>query len=328
MNTLTVISLTVSAILAVPVEASDIQNVQTCGSALLSLHDHDSGDESIMMQQPTSWLHHVAVSSQVESSSSAAHHQQTSERSTMGRIAEANQPRQGPTPTAALHAQHTSSDLDQWYLQKAKYLKDRGFHEYNQLGCMEPDRNHTRKAYDELARQPWIKTVCEIGFNAGDAALRFLVQSNATLYEFDLGENQYAHEAADFMNKHFPERFHIMWGDSGKTVPEFHRTNPDVRCDLAIVDGGHGYDIALADLTNFYAMVSEQHVLFTDDTPCEEVYCIGVNEAYGKLLAEGCLVETLVHQQDYSYGFRQGKYTPSRCNMHLIAPSSPPAAAK
>mmetsp|Transcript_85018 Transcript_85018/g.134304 ORF Transcript_85018/g.134304 Transcript_85018/m.134304 type:complete len:269 (+) Transcript_85018:83-889(+) len=217
-------------------------------------------------------------------------------------------------------------DLDTWYARKDKVLMDAGVltssnkQDVSENGLQEggargSERGEMRAVYDELARDPSIKTICETGFNAGDSAMRFLAQSNATLFEFDLGEHSYSRVAANFMKENFPHRFHITWGDSRQTLPAFREAHPEVKCDLAIVDGGHSYDVAYADLANFKTMVTEKHVLFCDDTPCLKKYCIGVNKAWGKLMSEGCLVEDKVVRVSEWYGFRKGTYQNFDCSV-------------
>ena len=74
---------------------------------------------------------------------------------------------------------------------------------------------------------------------------------------------------AEFMSKRFPGRFFVHFGDSTKTVPEFIRSNPDYRCDLLYVDGGHTYDVALADIMNFASVANVENgaVIVFDDYP-------------------------------------------------------------
>jgi len=217
-------------------------------------------------------------------------------------------------------------DLDTWYARKDSFLKKAGMltgadrkeptaDGLQEGGARGHDREEMRAVYDALARDESIQTICETGFNAGDSAMRFLAQSNATLYEFDLGRYDYSLAAANFTKDNFPGRFHITWGDSSVTVPAFHKAHPEVKCDLVIVDGGHSYDIALADLTNFMSMAAEKHVLFLDDTPCSKEYCIGVNRAWGKLLNEGCVVEDKVVSVSEWYGFRKGAYQDFNCTL-------------
>mmetsp|Transcript_114881 Transcript_114881/g.199023 ORF Transcript_114881/g.199023 Transcript_114881/m.199023 type:complete len:280 (+) Transcript_114881:106-945(+) len=165
-------------------------------------------------------------------------------------------------------------------------------------------------AYDQWARRAPLKTVCEVGFNAGHGALRFLSQSNAHVYEFDIGVHAYSHVAADFLAAKFPGRLTLTWGDSTKTLPQFHAQHPDVKCDLIIVDGGHSLPVATADLLNFVVMASASHILVIDDTYCNAPSCVGPTSAWQNLIAKGCIQEVERVPMGPLRGFSFGKYTP------------------
>ena len=58
----------------------------------------------------------------------------------------------------------------------------------------------------------------------------------------------YARPMAQYLNETFPGRLYVHFGDSTVTVPQFIRENPNFRCDFILVDGGHTYEVAKADL--------------------------------------------------------------------------------
>jgi len=164
------------------------------------------------------------------------------------------------------------------------------------------------ETYNDLARDTTFDTICETGFNAGHSALRFLAQSNAALYEFDLGSHKYSKVAAGFLSKRFGSRLNNIWGDSTKSLPKFHAEHSDVKCKVVIVDGGHAFNVALADLINFEQMAASDHVLTIDDTPCDASYCEGPNKAWKQLVDEGCVQETLANHMGLGRGFSVGRY--------------------
>lgn len=118
----------------------------------------------------------------------------------------------------------------------------------------------------DLAMRPGVKLIGEIGFNAGLSSYAFL-ESNpkAQVYSFDLGEYDYIKPAKAYIDVAFPGRHKLIIGDSLKTVPEFHRTNPELRFDLIFVDGGHDYEMAKADLLNMKMLATKDTLLVTDD---------------------------------------------------------------
>jgi len=142
----------------------------------------------------------------------------------------------------------------------------------------EPTEVHS---YIELAREDFVHTICETGFNAGQSALIWLLSNpTAKLYSFDLGQYGYTHAAAGFLQKKFPDRFTFVAGNSMETLPRFIVDHPEVRCDLAIVDGGHTTDVATSDLVNFAAMASPVNRVVVDDTPCAVSWCLGPSLAW------------------------------------------------
>lgn len=204
---------------------------------------------------------------------------------------------------------HSSQSLENWYGRLEELLEKKG---------LEITEGHTEgkgkyaaqtEEYDYLAQKAGLGTVCEIGFNAGHSALRFLAQSNASVYEFDLGAHHYSKVSANFLSKAFPERFHIAWGDSRTTVPAFHRKNPSVRCDLLVVDGFHSYSAAKADLENFRMLAAVDHVLIIDDTPCNQEWCHGPTKAWADKVSEGCIKQHKVVPLGPDRGYSVGHYT-------------------
>ena len=64
--------------------------------------------------------------------------------------------------------------------------------------------------YFEIARAPWIKTICETGFNAGHSAAVFLnANPHARVISFDLGQFDYTLRNLRLMKEMFPDRGHM-----------------------------------------------------------------------------------------------------------------------
>ena len=119
------------------------------------------------------------------------------------------------------------------------------------------------------------RTICETGFNGGHSSATWLGSNpRARLYSFDLGAHPYVVPARDHLGLWFPGRLRLTLGDSKQTVPAFFERHPDVRCDIAHVDGGHAYAEAWADLENFWRVLRPGGLLLIDDTNCGEGYCV------------------------------------------------------
>lgn len=167
--------------------------------------------------------------------------------------------------------------------------------------------------YDQWANSLNLSTICETGFNAGHSALRFLAQSKATVYEFDLCEHPYSQPAAAYLDGKYPGRLHLTCGDSRTTLPAFRASYPDIRCDLIIVDGGHSFEVATSDLSNLAKMASENALVSVDDTPCSASWCDGPNRAWAEFVAKGCIANESKNPLAELLGFTYATVSP--CNF-------------
>eukprot|EP01012_Entosiphon_sulcatum_P022879 TRINITY_DN2785_c0_g1_i1.p1 TRINITY_DN2785_c0_g1~~TRINITY_DN2785_c0_g1_i1.p1 ORF type:complete len:228 (+),score=22.00 TRINITY_DN2785_c0_g1_i1:20-703(+) len=138
-------------------------------------------------------------------------------------------------------------------------------------------------AYRELVRKfPGEPLhVCEIGFNAGLSATLWLAENpSANVLSFDIGRYAYSFRAARYLQRKYPNRLQVVWGDSQVTVPQFQQLHPNYTCQILSIDGGHELDVAKADLSNFHAMADAAgHVATIDDTNCTSSWCGPVEQA-------------------------------------------------
>jgi hypothetical protein len=91
------------------------------------------------------------------------------------------------------------------------------------------------------ADQPCIKTLCEVGFNAGHSATVLLSANDTTvLHVFDMASLPFASAQVKLMKRVYGKRFHFYKGDSVNLLPWFqqHKTH----CDLFSIDGDHTYE--------------------------------------------------------------------------------------
>ena len=138
--------------------------------------------------------------------------------------------------------------------------------------------------YVFLSHQPWVRQVCEIGFNAGHSALFWLIGSEKTkLVSFDIASWGYTKPMGEYLQSVFLGRLETVWGDSRTTVPAFFqqklKNNGGFACDVIVIDGSHNHDYVLADLHNMRAGAnSSRHLIIMDDYPCRE--CTSVGSAF------------------------------------------------
>jgi hypothetical protein len=140
-----------------------------------------------------------------------------------------------------------------------------------------------------LAHQPTVKRVCEVGFGNGFSSTNFLTAGNATMISFDLfpqpNQNMANTDQGTFMKfmplsqtagrkfleRKFPGRFQARVGYSSDSVPKFIKENPGYICDLIYIDGSHRYEPTLGDIRNFKALANKDTVLLFDDLDWPEV---------------------------------------------------------
>jgi predicted O-methyltransferase YrrM len=143
--------------------------------------------------------------------------------------------------------------------------------------------------YSHLFSSCSVHSIAEIGFNAGHSTLIMLMSNqHLKIQSFDLGAYESSRQAWAVLKKHFPQRtLNMVWGDSTQTVPQFSSEHADTKFDIVIVDGGHTYEIAYADILNMKKLSHKDTVLIVDDTVCEAYYC--VDKAFNDLRDQGVI---------------------------------------
>ncbi len=123
-----------------------------------------------------------------------------------------------------------SSSIDQ-------FLNSRGFYYFEGYSQQVP-----QQVADliRLTAGENIRSVMEIGFNAGHSADVFLKNNNnISLTSFDLGSHNYLLTGKEYIDTTYPNRHMIILGNSVRTVPTFNRNNPTTKFDVIFIDGGH-----------------------------------------------------------------------------------------
>jgi predicted O-methyltransferase YrrM len=143
--------------------------------------------------------------------------------------------------------------------------------------------------YSRIFENCSVKSITEVGFNAGHSTLVMLMSNpRARIQSFDLGQYQSARTALATLKTQFPRReLDVIWGDSRQTIPNFAKTYTGPKFDVIIVDGGHSYEVARADMINMRELGNKDSVLIVDDTMCTADYC--VDKAMEDLEREGVL---------------------------------------
>jgi predicted O-methyltransferase YrrM len=131
--------------------------------------------------------------------------------------------------------------------------------------------------------------VLEVGFNAGLGAAAFLEASpQAHVVSFDLAVHPYVSACAQQLRLRFPDRSHLVMGDSRETVPRY-AAEVGGRFDLVLIDGGHDKDTCRADVLNTRSLAGPHALVIVDDLMPHKGYGIGVCQAWEELLDEQVL---------------------------------------
>lgn len=120
------------------------------------------------------------------------------------------------------------------------------------VGALKEGRtNEESWTVHEIAKSPFVKTVCQTGFSGGHSAFMCLTANpHLKVYSFDEERYNYSKELATYMSWEFFDRFVIKFGDTRQTIPNFVTTRPEFKCDMFIVDGSRNRDALEGDFKN------------------------------------------------------------------------------
>lgn len=141
--------------------------------------------------------------------------------------------------------------------------------------------------YLALASEPTVRTVCEVGFNAGHSALLWLVAGARRVESFDLFDAAYSGASLAYLQRRFPGRLNAHRGDS-RQVASRAGLRLSAPCDLVVIDGKHTYENVLADFAHLRAHATADARFLFDDV-CEARRCEDWHEGGNIHLAEPTL---------------------------------------
>jgi predicted O-methyltransferase YrrM len=157
------------------------------------------------------------------------------------------------------------------------------------------EKAQARYFQELLIREPWVRTVAEIGFNAGHSSYLFLnTRPDIEVTSFDLGEHEYTHLAKWLIDEHFPGRHTLVTGDSRQTIPAFTKAQPDRRFDLIFIDGGHLVDVARADIDNCRPLATAHTIVIMDDLNPNGFWGAGPVVAWDQAQHDGLIGDTVL----------------------------------
>lgn len=154
--------------------------------------------------------------------------------------------------------------------------------------------------------------VLEIGFNAGHSANTFLSHSLAHVTSFDLGDRGSVPYAKKFMDLKYPTRHTLIIGDSTQTIPEWTSSPNKIMQDLLFIDGGHTYEIAMADIMNCKALAHKDTIVVMDDVCMtvadQQEWTLGPSKAWSECILNGVISMKGSERYAVGRGMCWGKY--------------------
>ena len=153
-----------------------------------------------------------------------------------------------------------------------------------------------RYLYRLLRKNPRIRTVMQVGFNAGHSACWMLAaRPSITVVSFDLGRRDYVKLGHDYLEETYPGRHTLVVGDSADGLPIYREQFPDQLADLFFLDGGHEGDIVQTDFDNARAMSATGWVVMDDMVGWQDWGAEPVR-VWRKAVAEGTLTQLALVQ--------------------------------
>lgn len=180
-----------------------------------------------------------------------------------------------------------------------------------------------------VARAP-VRSVCEVGFNAGHSAVAILLARPASseerdlsgetrgpsgeaappplsLLSIDIAEHPYVARAADLVRKLFPNsRFRFEKGDSLHVLQTL--ADRGEKCDLVRIDGGHLEGRPWEDLSAAARLASGPRLVWMDDVGCSNWNCEEPTRAWAEALRTGLVREEECSVEQPTHGFCLGVF--------------------
>jgi predicted O-methyltransferase YrrM len=144
----------------------------------------------------------------------------------------------------------------------------------------------------KIAKHNNVQRVGEIGFHTGLSCYAFLKANRyVQVTSFDIGSHPYISIAKKIVDRRFPGRHTLVYGDSTSTVPEFKSKNPGMMFDLIFIDGGHEYATAQADISNMKALAHPYTIVIIDDLTPWFPWGRGPTRAWMEAIQSGLIIQ-------------------------------------
>ena len=150
----------------------------------------------------------------------------------------------------------------------ANPLRQRSFNEKNIWRNIYNGRDLEQpREYLSYSSQPWVKTICELGFAGGHSTVVYRTANlSAQVYSFDdFGKLELSQTAHELIKEQWGGFINLTKGDSKKTITKFATEHPEVYCDVISIDGAHHADFPDLDMQAFKHLASYPNIVLIDD---------------------------------------------------------------
>ena len=156
--------------------------------------------------------------------------------------------------------------------ESGEKLEGNVFYDHNSYKEYKISSSFKNKRYNLFYYSRQAYNILEIGFNAGHSVLLYLISNTMSKIQlFDLGDHSYSRKCFEYLDKEFPGRISIIWGDSTKTLETF---KTDIIYDFIHIDGGHTRFVAETDFYNCKRFADNNSLVLTDDTNYEPLFSL------------------------------------------------------
>jgi len=143
----------------------------------------------------------------------------------------------------------------------------------------------------------------QFGFNTGWSSALFLTMfTDVRITSIEIMNIDSAQKGAEILEKKFPNRHHIVWGDSqiiGKEIMEGNKKLPIEKYDFAFIDGGHSAPVVEKDIELSLHLGIKNFVL--DDAQLPDIQSLLKKFKKLKLITEKIYFETKYKYKGYKF---------------------------